>query len=85
MTGYSIKPKTRKYVNGYGFLPFARKYKNQFLDAGLDASKVVYIAGKKIADAVLSNTLAARTKSKDDNIEKQEPYEENNYSTRKKR
>ena len=27
MRQYSIEPKTRKYVKGYGFLSFARKYK----------------------------------------------------------
>ena len=29
MTRYSIEPKTRKYVKGYGFLSFARKYEKQ--------------------------------------------------------
>ena len=28
----------RKYVNGDGFLTFARKYKKQLMDTGLDAS-----------------------------------------------
>ena len=73
MTRYSIEPKTRKYVKGYGFLSFARKYKKQILERGLNASKkVVHKAGEfignKIADAVI--------KSNDDNIEKQEPVEE---------
>ena len=73
MTQYSIDPRTRKYVKGCGFLSFARKYKNQIMDKGLDASKkVVHKAGEfirnKIADAV--------TKSNDDNIKKQEPVEE---------
>ena len=73
MTQYSIDPRTRKYVKGCGFLSFARKYKNQIMDKGLDASKkVVHKGGEfirnKIADAV--------TKSNDDNIEKQEPVEE---------
>ena len=27
MWRYSIEPRTRKYVKGYGFLSFARKYK----------------------------------------------------------
>ena len=81
MTRYSIEPRTRKYVKGYGFLSFARKYKKQLLNTGQDASnKVVHKAGKflgnKIADAVLSKTLATRTKSNDGNIEKQEPVEE---------
>ena len=36
---YSIEPRTRKYVKGYGFLSFVRKYKKQLLDTGLDAVK----------------------------------------------
>ena len=61
MTQYSIEPRTRKYVKGYGFLSVARKYKKQLLDTGLDAvktasKKVVHKAGEvlgnKIADAV---------------------------------
>ena len=71
MTQYSIEPKTRKYVKGYGFLSFARKYKKQILDT--DASKnVVHEAGEfignKIEDAV--------TKPNDDKIVKQELVEE---------
>ena len=77
MRQYSIEPRTRKYVRGYGFLSFTRKYKKQLLDTGLDAvktasTKVVHKAGEfignKIADAV--------TKSNDDKIVKQEPVEE---------
>ena len=49
MAQYSIEPKTRKYVKGYEFLSFARKYKKQILDKGLDASKnVVYKPGEYI-------------------------------------
>ena len=40
---YSIEPRTRKYVKGYGFLSFARKYQKQLLDKGLDASKEVVL------------------------------------------
>ena len=70
MTRYSIEPRIIKYVKRYGFLSFARKYKKQLIDTGLDASKkvvykVVRFSGNKIADAV--------TKSNDNNIEKQEP------------
>ena len=70
MTRYSIEPRIIKYVKRYGFLSFARKYKKQLIDTGLDASKkvvykVVGFSGNKIADAV--------TKSNDNNIEKQEP------------
>ena len=39
MTQYSIEPRTRKYVKGYGFLSFARKYRKQLLDIGLGALK----------------------------------------------
>ena len=30
MGRYSIESETRKYVEGYGFVSFARKYKQQF-------------------------------------------------------
>ena len=67
-----MEPKAIKYVKGYGFLSFARKYKKQILNKGLDTfEKVVHKAGEfigKKADAV--------TKSNDDNIQKQEPVEE---------
>ena len=73
MRRYSIEPRTRKYVKGYGFLSFARKYKKQLMDTGLNASKkLVHKGGEylknKIADTVI--------KSNDDKIEKQEPVEE---------
>ena len=64
---YSIEPRTRKYVKGYGFLSFACKYKKQLLDKGL-VHKASEFIGNKIADAV--------TKSNNDNIKKQEPVEE---------
>ena len=82
MRRYSIEPRTRKYVKGYGFLSFARKYKKQFLNTGLDASKKVVhkageVLGNKIEDAV--------TNSNDDNIDKQEPVEEIIIPAEKKR
>ena len=64
MQQYSIEPRTRKYVEGYGFLSSGRKYKKQ-LDTGLDAvkpvsKKVVHKTGEfkknKIADAVTQTT-----------------------------
>ena len=41
MRRYSLEPRTRKYVKGYRFLSFARKYKfaRKLLDTGLDAVK----------------------------------------------
>ena len=61
MRRYSIEPRTRTCIKGYGFLSFARKYKKQILDTGLDSlkptsEKVVHRAseliGNKITDAV---------------------------------
>ena len=64
MTRFSIEQRTGKYVKGYGFSSFARKYKKQLLDAGLEASKKEVhktgeYLGNKIADVV--------TKSNEDN------------------
>ena len=36
---YSTEARTRKYVKGYGFLSFAKKYKKQLLDTVINASK----------------------------------------------
>ena len=70
MRKYSIEPRTRKYVKGYGSLSFTRKYKKQLLDAGLDSlnrfSKVVHKTGEFIGNKVTS----AVTKSNDDKIVK---------------
>ena len=61
---YSIEPRTRKYVIGYGVLSFARKYKKQLLDTGLDSlkntsKKVVHktgeFSGNKFADTVTNS------------------------------
>ena len=71
MRQYSVEPRTRKYVKGYGFLSFARKYKKQLLDTGLDSLKT----GSKnvVHEAVefLGNEIAhAVTKSNNDEIVK---------------
>ena len=55
MDRYSVEPRTRKYVKGYGFLSFARKYKKQLLGRGLDSlktasKKVVHNAGEFIGN-----------------------------------
>ena len=39
MTRYFIEPSTRKYVKGWLFLSFTRKYRKKLLDTGLDALK----------------------------------------------
>ena len=67
----SIESRIRKYVKGYGFLSFARKYKKQLLDIGLDAVKT---ASEKVvhkADEILGNKTAETvTKSNDDKMVK---------------
>ena len=46
---YSIEPKYRRCVKGYGFLSFARKYGKKLMDTaiktGIDAAK---IASKRV-------------------------------------
>ena len=50
---YSIEPRKRRYVKGYGFMSFARnfsdKYSKSLMDKGIDLSKTfAKSAGKKI-------------------------------------
>ena len=49
---YSIEPRERRFVKGYGFMSFARnfsdKYSKSLMDKGIDVSKkFVETAGKK--------------------------------------
>ena len=61
MMRYSIELRTRKYVKWYGFLSFARKWRKQLLDMGLDSlktsskkvvNKTVEFVRNEIADVV---------------------------------
>ena len=77
MRRYSIEPRTRKYVKGYGILSVARKYKKQLLDTGIgslktSSKKVVHKACEFIGN-IISDTV---TKSNKDKIVKQELVEE---------
>ena len=36
---YSLEPKYRKYVKGYGFLSFARKYGKKLMDGATNTGK----------------------------------------------
>ena len=50
---YSIEPRERRFVKGYGFMSFARnvsdKYSKSLMDKGIDVSKkFAKTAGKKI-------------------------------------
>ena len=74
MTRYFIEPSTRKYVKGWLFLSFTRKYRKKLLDTGLDALKT---ASKKLVHKAAAATgefqelnLRGITKSDDDEIVK---------------
>ena len=81
---YSIEPRTRKYIKGYGFLSFTKnisnKYGKQLLDTatktGLDAlksasKKVVHKAAEAIGEFI-GNNIA-------DKIVKPKPVIDANY------
>ena len=55
-----IEPRTRKYVKGYGVLSFARKYKKQLLNTGLNpvknaSKKVVHKASEFMGHNIANN------------------------------
>ena len=72
---YSIEPRERRYVKGYGFMPFARnfcdKYSKSLMDKGIDVSKIfAKTAGKKILKEtakatgdLIENKIADKIKS----------------------
>ena len=72
---YSIEPRERRYVKGYGFLSFARnfsdKYSKSLMDNGIDVSKkFAKTAGKKILKEtakatgdLIGNKIAVKTTS----------------------
>ena len=77
---YSIEPRKRKYVKGYGFLSLGRslsnKYSKQLLYTGLDCLKtapknVVY----KISEFLENKIAEVVAKSYDDKIVKTKPVE----------
>ena len=67
MTRYSIEPRTRKYVKGYGFLSFARKYKKEILVKELDASKKVV---HRASEFIKNKTVDVVARSNEPDIEK---------------
>ena len=77
MRRQSIEPWTRKYVKGYGFLSFAKKYKKQLFDTGLDSLKTASKKTVHKAGEFIGNIIAdAVTKSNNNKIVKEEPAEE---------
>ena len=58
---YSIEPREKRYVKGYGFMTFARnfsdKYGKSLMDKGIDLSKTfAKTAGKKILNETAKAT-----------------------------
>ena len=58
---YSIEPKERRYVKGYGFISFSRnfsdKYSKYLMDKGIDVSETfAKTAGKKILKEIAKAT-----------------------------
>ena len=68
---YSIEPRERRYVKGYGFMSFARnfsdKYSKSLMDKGINVSKTfARTAGKKILKEtgdLIGNKLADKITS----------------------
>ena len=87
---YQLEPKYRKYVQGYGFLSFARKFGDKYgkklmdtasktgIDAERNSRSNRIFDWKKIADKI---TSVGKSKSKEKKGE--EIYRRDLYSTRK--
>ena len=94
---YSIEPKFRKYVKGYGFLSFAKKFGNKYgkklmdtatktgIDAAKTASKRVVQKTAGATGDLIGNKIADKITSIDKLKEKKTQRNRRNlYSTRKK-
>ena len=93
---YLTEPRFRRYVKGYGFLSFAKKFGDKYgkklIDAatktGIDAAKTASKrAVPKTAEAtgdLIGNKIADKITSIGKTKEKPKPKETNLYSTRKK-
>ena len=87
---YSIEPRERRFVKGYGFVSFARnfsdKYTKSLMDKGIDVSKKFSkTAGKKILKETATGDLignkitdkitSASKKSQSDEVNNEIPKE----------
>ena len=58
---YSIEPRERRYVKGYGFMSFARNFNDKYSKSLMDASKTFAktagdLIGNKIADKITAKS-----------------------------
>ena len=86
---YSTEPKFRKYVKGFGFLSFARKFRNKYgkklmdiaTKTGIDAAKIASKrVVKKTAEAtgyLIRNKIADKTTSKEKESKEKEKEKSN--------
>ena len=77
---YSIDPRERRYVKGYGFLSFARNFCDKYSKSLIDASKkIAKTAGKQILketakatgdlnDSKIADKIMAKPHNKDEVI-----------------
>ena len=57
---HSLEPKYRKYVQGYGFLSFAKKFKDKYSKKLMDtATKTGLVAAKAASKRVVQETAEA--------------------------
>ena len=79
---YSLEQRAIKFVKGYGILSFVRKYKKQLQDTGLYSEKNSFnkLVHKDCKFIEIADTV---TKSNNDKIVKQEPFEETNIPPEK--
>ena len=68
---YSIEPRERRYVKGYGFMSFARNFNDKYSKSLMDASKTfAQTAGKETAKAtgdLIGNKIADKITAKPHN------------------
>ena len=84
---YSIEPRFRKYVKGYGFLSFPKKFDNTFgkklmdtatktgMDAAKTASKRVVQKTAEVTENLIGNRIADKITSTGKSKEKEKPKE----------
>ena len=92
MTHYSIEPRTRKYIKGYGFLSFGRNLSNKYIKQLMDnAIKKRTLCFKKCYKKVAHKAAEATREFIGNKItnkiakSKPVPDVEESYSTREKR
>ena len=66
---YSIEPRERRYVKGYGFMSFARNFSDKYSKSLMDLSKTfAKTSGKKIIGNKIANKITAKAHNKDEVI-----------------